>query len=96
MGPLDFQGRRDNTVEMDMLEKRETQGCLVITKMRPQVIKGLLDHQAPLAERDLGGPQAWDFLAPQEREGNQEHQAGQATGVLMVGRVRKVIQFLVT
>lgn len=58
--------------------------------MRPQVIKGLLDHQAPLAERGLGGPQAWDFLAPQEREGNQELQAGQATGVLMVGRVRKV------
>lgn len=30
MGPLDFQGRRDNTVEMDMLEKRETQGCLYV------------------------------------------------------------------
>ena len=58
--------------------------------MQPRVIKGLLDRQAPLAEQDLGGPQAWDFLALQEREGNQEFQATQATGVLMVGRVRKV------
>ena len=58
--------------------------------MQSQVIKGLLDHRARLAEQDLGGPQAWDFLALQEREGNQEFQATQATGVLMVGRVRKV------
>ena len=58
--------------------------------MQPQVIKGLLDRQGPLAERDLGGPQAWDFLALQETEGNQELQAAQATGVLMVGRVGKV------
>ena len=58
--------------------------------MQSQVIKGLLDRRAPLAEQDLGGPQAWDFLALQEREGNQEFQTTQATGVLMVGRVRKV------
>lgn len=96
MGPLDFQGSRDNMAEMDMLEKRGTRGRLVITRMQPQVIKGLLDRQGPLAERDLGGPQAWDFLALQETEGNQELQAAQATGVLMVGRVGKVIQFLVT
>ena len=58
--------------------------------MQSQVIKGLMDRRPPLAEHDLGGPQAWDFQALQEREGNQEFQATQATGVLMVGRVRKV------
>ena len=30
MGPLDSQGSRDNTVEMDMLEKRGTQGRLYV------------------------------------------------------------------
>lgn len=62
-----------------------------IMKMQPQVIKGLLDHQAPRAEQDLGGLRDWDFLVHQEREGNQELQAAQARGALMAGRVRKVI-----
>eukprot|EP00069_Balaena_mysticetus_P001609 bmy_03791T0 len=96
MGPQDFQGSRDNTVKMDMLEKKGTQDRWEIMKMQPQVIKGLLDHQAPRAEQDLGGLQDWDFLVHQEREGNQELQAAQARGALMAGRVRKVIQFLVT
>ena len=30
MGPLDFQGSRDNMAEMDILEKRGTRGRLYV------------------------------------------------------------------
>lgn len=96
MGPQDFQGSRDSMVEMGTLEKRGTQDPRGIMKMQPQVTKGLLDHQAPRAEQDLGGLQDWDFLVHQERGGHQEHQAARARGDLMAERVRKVILFLVT
>lgn len=95
MGPLDFQASRDNTVEMDMLEKKGTQDPRGIMKMQSRVIKDLLDHRAPRGKQDPGGLQDWDSLAHQGRKGYQELQASRARGVLMARRVRKVIQFLV-
>lgn len=60
-------------------------------KMQAQVIKEFLDCQAPLAEKDQGGLQDWDFLVHRDKGGSQEPQAAQARGALMVWRVGKVI-----
>lgn len=53
-------------------------------KTQAQVMKEFLDCQAPLAEKDLGGLQDWDFLVHRDKRGNQEIQAAQARGALMV------------
>lgn len=60
-------------------------------KTQSQVTKDFLDHEVSLAEKDLGGPQDWGFLVPQEKGANEEIQADQARGARMAWRVRKVI-----
>lgn len=54
-----------------------------IMKTQSQVTKDFLDHQVSLAEKDLGGPQDWGFLVPQEKGANEEIQADQARGARM-------------
>lgn len=84
MGPQDFQGSRDRMVGMDMLEQTGIQEPQGIMKMQAQVIKEFLDCQAPLAAKDQGGLQDWDFLVHRDKGGSQEPQAAQARGALMV------------
>lgn len=77
MGPQDFQGSTDSMVRMDMLEEKGIQDPGGIMKMQSQVVKGFLDHQAPLGKQDLWGLQDWDFLVHREREVHQELPATQ-------------------
>lgn len=77
MGPQDFQGSRDDTVGMDMLEKGGPRGPRGIVKTQLQAVKDLPDHRAPRAEQDVWGPQDWDFLGHQEKGVHQELQAAQ-------------------
>lgn len=84
MGPQDFQGSRDRMVGMVMLEQTGIQEPQGIMKMQAQVIKEFLDCQAPLAAKDQGGLQDWDFLVHRDKGGSQEPQAAQARRALMV------------
>lgn len=87
MGPRDFQGSRENMAGMDVLEQEGIQDPQGIMKTQAQVTEDFLDGPDPRAEKDLGGLQDWDFLAHRDKGGNQEPQAAQARGALMVQRV---------